>query len=319
MEDRLSDDVDELHFTLLHQEGTDVYTAVMNKAWFSNVMSRFNEWDVQITNVIPDVLALPYGKEQHWLQLGNEWLIRKDFWLGSTVPESWLPFYLPMKSTYGESVEHADSVISHSFHEHVTDNDEHMTFDVRDAYSMLSQGVMSSSCTLLTGEFKPQNTKDNYWRVWKKCTYAMIFLLVLLSIQTCVETIQMNRQSTALNQESKRVFRTIFPNKKKIPTVGYLKRQLNNELAILSGGSRGSSILHSFEKLAQVLNNKNNIALQNFSYDAVHSKVKVDLKGHDFNDFTELRSVFETLFKVEQGPLNKSNGRVYGSFTLTKK
>ncbi|QSA19710.1 type II secretion system protein GspL, partial [Vibrio furnissii] len=53
--------------------------------------------------------------------------------------------------------------------------------------------------------------------------------------------------------ESERIFRTIFPDKQRIPTVSYLKRQMSDELAALSGGSSGEHVLGWLSKLPDTL------------------------------------------------------------------
>lgn len=320
LEDRLADEVEALHFAQLSKQGKTVYAAVMEKEWFSGLMHRFKEWGIKLTNVIPEVLALPDDGQLHGLKVDGEWLIRKGNWTGTTIPESWLPFYLPESSdVQTESDGNAAAIVLHSSSYTTVDGNSSVQYQLCDEYAMLSSGVISARCSLLTGEFKPHSSGRKYWNTWKKCVYALLALLVIWGAKIDVETTQINNQVAALHQESERIFREIFPGKNRIPTTSYLKRQFNNELAALSGGAQGATVLTIFENIAQALVNKHNIEMQSFSYDAARAEVKVDFKGNDFSAFEEIRIALKQSFKVQQGPLNKSNDQVFGSYILTEK
>lgn len=320
LEDRLADEVEALYFAQLSKQGKIVYAAVMEKEWFAGLMNRFKKWGIKLTNIIPEVLAIPDDGQQHGLKVNGEWLIRKSSWIGTTIPESWLPFYLPESSGgQTESDEGTASVVLHSSSDMILDGNSSVQYQLCDEYAMLSAGVISARCSLLTGEFKPHSSGRKYWNIWKKCVYALLALLVIWGVKVGFETTQINNQVTALHQESERIFREIFPGKQRIPTNSYLKRQFSNELAALSGGAQGTTVLTIFENIAQALANKHNIEMQSFSYDAARTEVKVDFKGNDFSAFEEIRIALEQSFTVQQGPLNKSNDQVFGSYILTEK
>ncbi|MCE0493861.1 type II secretion system protein GspL [Vibrio salinus] len=319
LEDRLADEVEDLHFSQLFKQGASVYTAVMAKDWFSELILHFQTLGIKLANVIPEVLALPYDGRQHWLKLDNEWLIRKGEWAGITVPENWLSHYLPQDSESEEEEENGSDIMVHSQPDKMISDHPGIHVQHDDIFKLLSAGTLSCRLSLLTGEFKPRSSGAIYWNIWKKCAYSLLGLVILWGVKVSYETVQIRHQTTALHQESERIFRVVFPGRKKIPTTSYLKRQFNNELASLSGGSQGKTVLSIFEGIAQALKQKSNIELQSFSYDASRSEVKVDFKGNDFNAFEETRIALGNVFNVQQGPLNKSNDQVYGSYILTEK
>lgn len=316
LEDRLADEVEDLHFSQLYRQGTKVYTAITDKDWFASLLEQFKTLGIKLTNVLPEILALPNDGLAHGIRLGDEWILRQGAWTGTTIPDAWLEHYLPKPS---ESPEQDERLVVHSQMDESLAMQPLIQYQPGDELTLLASGTIAARSTLLSGEFKPQSSGVQYWRIWRKSVYALLVLMILWGAKISLETAQLNQQVAALHQESERIFHTIFPAKKKIPTTSYLKRQFNNELAVLSGGAQGKTVLTIFEHIAQALKNKQHIKLESFSYDASRSEVKVDFKGDDFNAFEATRVALEAEFHVQQGPLNKSNDQVYGSYILTEK
>ncbi|RQW61388.1 type II secretion system protein GspL [Vibrio viridaestus] len=317
LEDKVAEEIENIHVAQLFKQGSKVYAAVLDKAWFLHIIERFKAWNITVSKVVPEVLALPDDSNIHCLKLNDEWLIRQGLWQGVTIPQGWLSYYHDAFNS--NNTDKKQDVVYHSQvdMENVADSD--ISLQISEPYELLSKGVIAQNCTLLTGEFKPKSAKGKYWPIWKKCAYAAIFTVVIWGGQVTYQTVKLNQEANALHQESERIFRQIFPQKQRIPTVSYLKRQFSSELAVLSGGAQGQSVLGLFEKFAVALGEKKNIDLQNMSYDASRAEIKIDLKGTDFNAFEDARLSLESSFAVQQGPLNRSNDQVFGSYILTEK
>ncbi|MEI8632177.1 GspL/Epsl periplasmic domain-containing protein [Vibrio sp. PP-XX7] len=53
------------------------------------------------------------------------------------------------------------------------------------------------------------------WKLWRKTAVALVALIVLTVVSYTMEIHQMESQATALKTESERIFRTLFPDRKK--------------------------------------------------------------------------------------------------------
>lgn len=119
--------------------------------------------------------------------------------------------------------------------------------------------------------------------------------------------------------ESERIFREVFPDKRKIPTVSYLKRQMRNEEARLSGGGSDESMLIWLSKLPEALKKNGAIDVLSVKYDGSRDEIRIQAKSKDFQTFESARAELAQLFDVEQGQLNRSGTEVFGSYVIRRK
>ncbi|MFV0574781.1 MAG: type II secretion system protein GspL [Vibrio sp.] len=183
----------------------------------------------------------------------------------------------------------------------------------------LVQGAVETKANLLTGQFKPQASWFKHWHVWRKVAIAAVVLLVVLFIQQTVQVNQIEAQTQAYRTESERIFRSVFPNKQRIPTVSYLKRSMQDEENALSGGGNGSAFLGWMSKLAPALETVPAISIQSVQFDGTRQEIRLNAQGKDFQDFEKIRTELAKEFSVEEGQLNKNGGLVQGSYIIKQK
>ncbi len=196
----------------------------------------------------------------------------------------------------------------------------HWQSSFQDALPMavLAQGAMANKINLLTGPFKVQSTWFKQWRVWQKVAIAAVVLCAVLVTQQVLKVQQLEAQVASYHSESERIFRQILPERRRIPTVSYLKRQLQDEENRLSGGgSSRVSVLPWLAELPELLKTVPNMTIQNIKFDGNRSEVRIQAQSDDFQSFEALRVELAKKFMVEQGQLNKNGDVVYGSYVLT--
>jgi general secretion pathway protein L len=186
--------------------------------------------------------------------------------------------------------------------------------------ALLSQGAIEGSANLLTGPFKSKTSFLKYWNVWQKAVVAGFVFLVVLLVQQVVLVNQYENQASAYREESERIFRAVFPDKQRIPTTSYLKRQMESELFRLGGGAQSTETLLAWlAKLPDTLGQVSGMDVQNLKYDGKRKEVRVSVTSRDFQSFEAARVKLETQFVVEQGPLNRNGELVMGNFLLKLK
>ncbi|MCV5663417.1 type II secretion system protein GspL, partial [Escherichia coli] len=84
--------------------------------------------------------------------------------------------------------------------------------------ALLAKGVTESKVNLLTGSFKPKSSWGKYWKLWQKATIAAGVLIVVMVAQQLLVVHKYEAQAQAYREESERIFRQVFPNKRRIPT-----------------------------------------------------------------------------------------------------
>ncbi|MBW3697642.1 type II secretion system protein GspL [Vibrio sp. T187] len=323
LEDEVAQDVDDLHFTVLDKSATSAVVCGVEKQWLSNIVAVFKEQGITFRKILPDTFALPIEEQGVTaLQLDSQWLLRKSEFKVASVDDSWLGLF--SRSDWFDS-EDDETLMVYSYtglpSESAMEN-QSVDWQVKPAelvMALLSQHAITSSVNLLTGSFKAKSSFLKYWRIWQKVAVAACLLLAVLVVQKVLLVQQYETQASAYRAESERIFRTVFPNKRKIPTVSYLKRQMNDEASRLGGSSGEDSMLHWLSHLPLTLGKVAAIELESIKYDGNRSEVRIQAKSADFQSFEDARTKLSEQFVVEQGPLNRNGEAVFGSFVLKRK
>ncbi|YCO03538.1 type II secretion system protein GspL [Vibrio sp. VNB-15] len=315
VEDEVAQDVDSLHFTVLDKQADKAQICAIERAWIQTILQRFSSQGIVIKRILPDVMALPVQEEHSSaVALGEQWLIRHSHTQGAVVDASWLDLYLSAYSQENEGwkLDCYSSVPESSLKDSWVAKPEEM------AMALLAKGVTESKTNLLTGSFKPKSSWGKYVRVWQKAAIAAGVLLVVLVGQQLLVVHKYEAQAQAYREESERIFRQIFPNKKRIPTVSYLKRQMTDEERRLSGGTSETAMLSWLAALPATLGQVKDLEITSFKYDGQRGEVRIQASSSDFQPFEQARVKLADKFNVEQGQLNRNGNVVIGSFVLKR-
>ncbi|WP_104400182.1 type II secretion system protein GspL [Vibrio penaeicida] len=334
VEDDVAQDVDELHFSVLAKRGVKADVAAVDRQFLDNLLSDLREHHINVRQIMPDCLALPWqDSEISALQINSQWLFRSGAHSGFTLQDEWLsllpsePFSLvsnqdddPEASTDEETL-HEKVVSSYSplpeDHEQLPGRWKAENAEL--VMSLLTQGALASKVNLLTGSFKPSSSLTKHWKVWQKAAIAAVLLLGVLTTKNVLQVNAFEAQAAEYRAESERIFRQVFPNKRKIPTVSYLKRQMRDEESRLSGGGGDESMLVWLAQLPQALKKNGAIDVLSVKYDGARNEIRIQAKSKDFQTFETARADLAQQFEVEQGQLNRSGSEVFGSYVIRRK
>ncbi|WED21933.1 type II secretion system protein GspL [Vibrio sp. JC009] len=317
MEDDIAQDVESLHFHVMKKAGQKAYVAVVERQYIKSLLDKFSKLGIEVKKVVPDVLALPVKEKAiSAVQIDDTWLLRKAVYSGLVIEQEWLPQFFA--SDWRKAEESVLPVHSYTPAPENSDSQQWQQQEPELVMELLAKGAIASSENLLSGEFKPQSSILKHLRVWKGAAVAACFLLVVALIQNVMQINQAEEQAKAYRAESERIFRAIFPDKRKIPTVSYLKRQMNDEERRLSGGGVGDSVFTWLMALPEALNKQGEVKFTSLRYDANRGEVRVEAKMKDFQTFEVVRKKLAETFVVTQGPLDREGDKVQGSFVLRR-
>lgn len=313
VEDDIAQEVESLQLTVINKQGNKAFVVGMDAQWLGDLCQLCRENNIELTRVIPDVLALPESDDITLMALQQQWLVKDgaesayvidDTWLSSIVRSEWEPNQRDVTLLTPGAV--SGVAISNQWQQKAIDSPE----------ALLSQGAIASRTNLLSGEFKLNSGISAQWSVWRKVLVAAGILLVVYCAQTLFTIQQQKTERMAVREESERIFRSVFPDKQRIPTLSYLTGQLDSEVARLSGGDAQNGILVLLDRLSKKISALKGIQLTRLSYDESRGEIRIDLQGADFQQFEEAKNSLSSNFEVESGPLNRSGDLVLGSFTL---
>ncbi|WP_439146132.1 type II secretion system protein GspL [Vibrio sp.] len=327
LEDEVAQDIEDLHLTILDKDATHATVCGVDREWLKQALEQFREANIIFRKVLPDTLAVPFEEQgisalqidQHWLlRQGNSQ--RQGNYQAVSISEAWLPMFLQSDWIGANEEEQATTIFSYTaMPSDDVQQQSGLEWQAKPAelvMSLLSQQAITSGVNLLAGTFKTKSSFSKYWRVWQKVAIAACLLVAVIVTQQVLKVQQYEAQAEAYRAESERIFRAVLPGKQRIPTVSYLKRQMNDEAKKYGGSGDGDSLLGWLALLPETLGQVKSIEVESIRYDGNRSEVRLQAKSSDFQHFETARVKLEEKFVVEQGPLNRDGDAVFGSFTL---
>nr|WP_275665497.1 type II secretion system protein GspL [Vibrio sp. Isolate33] len=321
LEDEVAQDIEDLHLTILDKDATHATVCGVEREWLKQALEQFREANIVFRKVLPDTLAVPLEEQGiSALQIDQHWLLRQGNYQAVSISEAWLPMFLQSDWVVVDDEEKPATIFSYtSMPSDDVQQQSGVEWQAKPAelvMSLLSQQAITSSVNLLTGTFKTKSSFSKYWRVWQKVAIAACLLVAVIVTQQVLKVQQYEAQAEAYRMESERIFRTVLPGKQRIPTVSYLKRQMNDEAKKYGGSGDGDTLLGWLTLLPETLGQVKSIEVESIRYDGNRSEVRLQAKSSDFQHFETARVKLEEKFTVEQGPLNRNGDAVFGSFTL---
>ncbi|CDT38802.1 General secretion pathway protein L [Vibrio coralliirubri] len=321
LEDEVAQDIEDLHLTILDKDATHATVCGVDREWLKQALDLFREANIIFRKVLPDTLAVPFEEQGiSALQIDQHWLLRQGNYQAVSISEAWLPMFLQSDWVIVDDEEQATTIFSYTaMPNEDVQQQSGANWQAKPAelvMSLLSQQAITSGVNLLTGTFKTKSSFSKYWRVWQKVAIAACLLVAVIVTQQVLKVQQYEAQAQAYRMESERIFRAVLPGKQRIPTVSYLKRQMNDEAKKYGGSGDGDSLLGWLALLPETLGQVKSVEVESIRFDGNRSEIRLQAKSSDFQHFETARVKLEEKFTVEQGPLNRNGDAVFGSFTL---
>ncbi len=316
LEDDLAQDVEQLHFSVLHKASGRAQVCAADSHWVETVLQTLRAVGCQVQKVLPDVLALPEQSGISAVELDGQWLLKKNAYSGISIPSEWLAM-IAQSEWVKEGEEYLPLNAYTALPElELAEGQQWQNVEPQLVMQMLAEQAVSSKINLLTGSFKPKSSILRYWKVWQKAAIAAVVLLAVMMIDNVLKINQYESQAQAYRAESERIFRQTLFGKNKIPTVSYLKREMEREAERLSGNGGDESLLKWMEGLPALLKQVPTLNLTSFKFDGPRGEVRLQAQSSDFQTFEKAREILASKFVVEQGQLSRSGQLVNGSFVL---
>ncbi|CAM2874529.1 type II secretion system protein GspL [Vibrio rarus] len=332
LEEELAQDIDELHFSIFKIVGDKAWIAAVDKRYLKECISRFADAGIELHKVLPDVLSLPL--EEGGITLlpwQDNYLIRHHQYLGMTLAEELLPHALAqapfvvekeLENAEEESISEAPVGVRcfGPLPESLQQRGESTIEQPAELpMALLAKNAQLSTISLLSGEFKRQASWLKNIKYWRAPAIAALVLLVVFSVNTYTHVNQVEASAKAYRAESERIFRTVFPEKRRIPTVSYLKRQMTDEKTRLSGGAAEAPLITWLLEVQESLKDSSKVKIQSIKYDGNREELRIQAQASDFQTFEQLRVAFSAKFAVQQGQINRNGDLVSSSYILKVK
>jgi general secretion pathway protein L len=222
LEEQLSEEVENLHFAVGSSMDEEAWpVAVIGKSFMDALTTEFTEAGLDVQQVTPEVLALPFSGDETSVLVENDVaLVRTGSTAGFAVDSDNLGTLLAARMT------EADSILPpmHLFvreDELRPDMTEYIGETRVEAYagdplSVFAQGLDAGSINLLQGEYSRSGNWAGLLRPWRATAALLLAGLVLSNVVMGVDYLRLSRVSEQLQAQIEQTFRKALPQTQRI-------------------------------------------------------------------------------------------------------
>lgn len=313
LEEELSQDIDEIHFSVLCIDNETITVAVLDKEKSKLIYHFLNKCNPMNVTVLPDWMSLPNG---HLRVNGSRCLMRINSSHGWSTDITLAPDLL---KTHIDDIQHPIQIaiekpLSPILSQFIEQQKEKFHSITPGSFPM----YITSDCDLLNGKWKQKVNYQQYWSYWKKTLITSCFALILFIGAKGVTLLTLNEKIEQTRIITEKHFLELFPEQKRIVN---LRAQVNNSLSKYKKKSFSDGLLTLLPLIAEAINEDNQILvnIHSLQYDQNNNEISLQLKANDFSIFDKLRQSFSKNFTVEIDTLLKEKEYVTGKVTLNRK
>ncbi len=315
IEDQLAQDVADSHLIMGPRTADGMLPVVaVPVSLLEGVRHLFDQFDLPLDSVLPDMLCLPHH-EGEWTVLfeGKHLMIKRGSHSGMTIEMDAAPVVLASiienwgtkpevlrilfcMQNLNENVKNwiKTQIAAHMVGEEVAVEYEevnsgdfmvicdhlHQTMGAKKPAYDLLQGRYASS-----GRRRPSNFK------WQPIAALLGALVVMYSAYLYTQTWQINKEVARLDQETKTLYKRLFPRDKRVVNV---RRQMEQHIKEFQSGSSGDSFMTLLalagEQIHTTNRGKTTLKPQRVAYDEGQGDLRLDLVVEDFDQLEKFKA-----------------------------
>lgn len=320
LEDRLSEDVDDLHFAIGKPDSDgSVSVAVVSHARMEQWLLQLQQTGIRPRRLVPDVLCLPLhpGAWTGLLEPGSL-LLRQGSQQGIALDSPNLTQLLPLA---------LDDV-----GEHLPDRLQLLNCDDSTELPPLELALETEECggtplhhliagydqghniDLLQGRYSPSEQAAKLWRTWRIVVFLGLLWLTVSVVTTAMENQRLAAEELGLRQAVTEVYRQTFPEQTSIVDP---RLQMDRNLAALRQGGSGSGgqFLSLLAKAATPLSADRSIKLVTVRFK--QARLDLELELPDLQKLDKLKAKMESLgLEVKIRNARSREGKVEGRLEI---
>ncbi len=168
---------------------------------------------------------------------------------------------------------------------------------------------------LLQGDFQTHGGLDEHWRTWRVAAFLLAACLVLGIVQQVTDYVRLHRQAAALDTQVSGMLSQLLPGSNISP--GTEKDRVRQLLAQLQGGDSGGSLLSLLDILGSGLAGMQGVQVMAMNYQ--NGSLQVQLQAGDIGALDSLKSTLsqQAGISVNLDSVSASGSQVTGRLVLS--
>ena len=253
LEESLSEDVEELHFTLMKwQPGQPADVAIVSEAQLQKWIDLCQEVSITLDRIVPEYLIVPLHTEDSCticLLEDDSIYIRTGELTGFAMDREFFDYWLDTEDIQDRPISVTDAGLAKTMTKNGISRVSHWDIgnQLTDWIALAKSPSALEGLSLLHGNFAPKHRTRNFRQLKIAATCGML-AVVIYYVSMALEARDLRLQRDTINQQMVALFNQHFPGE---PYLGRPRSQLQSLLA--SRG--GSGNLYEFQRLLQVVTN----------------------------------------------------------------
>ena len=220
LEDKLADEIESLHFAVGPRADSGAYpVAVVRRDRMDAWLAALTAANLHPHLMLPDTLAVPRASDAWSLLLDADVaLLRSGAWSGFAVETDLLPALLQLATSNAETPRelhcYTCTPARAGFPATIQMIDEGCEEDVM---QVLASGMSGSEgMNLLQGSYSRSEQLSRLWKPWRASAALLLIGIILHLVQLGAEYHRLDEARSALAAEIEQVYRTAFPDARKV-------------------------------------------------------------------------------------------------------
>lgn len=280
MEEQLSDDVESLHFALGPNLPGGIYpVAVVGIEAMTSLTRQVEEAGMDVQSVMPDVLALPYTEGRVTVLIDGEMaLVRYGPYASYAIETDILP--IALVATLDEAGLKEDAVDVLLARDAALPDMGIAADAVRveviedELMTVFAKGMETPHLNLLQGAFSRAQEWGRLWQLWRATAALLVAGVLISSVITAIETYRLEEERASLDAEISQVYKTAFPDARRIVNARAQMEQKLTQLERLQSG-QGSGFMVLLARSGDVLRQTPGVEITTANYRA--GRLDIDL------------------------------------------
>ncbi len=293
LEDRLAEDVEDLHFALGGNEQGQQRVAVIRHTDMQALQRRLQAAGLQASWIVPDIFAVPYP-EKGWglLYLGNLALLRTGAQSGFALETATLKHLLPM--LLDEQNQARPKHIQVFISPHLKNSEHLSSVDVmgvdlqeklleQSSFHLFAETLQNADrqyppINLRQGVYLHTQQWGQWWKAWRLSAILLGFWLATQMLLQIQQVHQLREEHEAVKTQIHTLYRTSFPATRKIinPRL-QMQQQLDKLREAAGSGQIDTGVLYLLRHISAPLQNTPNLLLQRLDYRQHYMDVNLEL------------------------------------------
>jgi general secretion pathway protein L len=293
LEDQVADDIDTLHFAIGPRQADGSHpVAIVSRARIEGWMKPFRDRAIRPEAVVPETLALPRDADPaRWSGLcdGTQVIVRNGPWNGFACGIEDLPNWLALADPEKAATLRLQ-IAGESPDFSALGRPVELLPGYRSALAALAADHRPDhSINLLQGAWSQGRDVQRIWQPWKIVAVLAGAWILLGGAGFAIETWRLNKELQRQDEANVARYQALFPNETRIVN---LSEQLAQQVAALTAGGAGASVLSLLDVVQQALAATPGLKITNLSYR--DQSLFLSLTGPNLETLESLRNWFAT-------------------------